>query len=628
MIGKYKIIALCTCRVQDNECHKFINDLHQGILKLGHRLFVYTSCSEIKDGKEQNDGQTPIYDLIDSSFIDAIVIQADRIKNLSVCKKIINRAQNSGLPVIVLGNHFDGCINIGYDYKSGFAKVVEHLVADHGITDIHMIAGMKDNSYSDDRISAFREVLTKHGIPFNNDMVSYGDFWSMPAVDATRKLMKSGKLPRAFVCANDYMAVAVADYLKSHGLSIPDDIIVTGYDGSSLIYASEPTLTSVSASDEMLTDSICEILSDVLEHGPYEKNVSVIPQLLCNESCGCPCTKKNNAAMLFNEQHNLFFRFQDENIILSDTTAEIQKCDELDEIPFVMRKSDMMYGMCCLLKNEYTEESVTPEKTLEQGYGDELLLLYDADMIDSKKAHGEKFEPCYIPKKDIIPSLDYYLNDGRILIFAPLYYLDVPMGYLCFYFSDYLAGNYYKVPQTTNVLNNALGGLRILRHQHYLLKQIDNMSRVDVLTGLYNRRGFLFEYNKLIETKEDDSLTVIMCDVDRLKYVNDTFGHEAGDIAIHTTAQALKQACPENAICTRFGGDEMMAVFTGRSDDNELQAMFDQYLSDFNTKSGVPYTVSASIGIYHTMLKSVLSFEDLVKKSDVLMYKEKRRKKQ
>ncbi|MCH5324421.1 MAG: GGDEF domain-containing protein [Eubacterium sp.] len=627
MIGKYKIIALCTCRLQDNECHQFINALHKRLTPMGYRLFVYSGCSDTREGKENTDAQLSIYDLVDSSFVDAVIVHTDRIKNPTVYANIIKQMKAAGLPVIVLGDRFDGCLNIGYDYNAGFANVVEHLVVDHGITDLHMIAGVKDNEFSDERIAAFKDVLTRHGIPFSPDMVSYGDFWSIPAVAAVEALMQKGRLPRALVCANDYMAIAVADHLKENGISIPDDVIVTGFDGTSVIYCSEPTVTSVHVNDDDVIDVICDSFSKMFEGKDYAGDVSIVPQTIYNESCGCTPTKKENGAALFNEQHNLFYRFQNENIILSKASATIQKCGSLGEIAYAMRKNDMMYGMCCLVKKEFIDESVNPEQIMEHGFGDELFLLYDADLMDNKKRQGEQFVQYYMPADEIIPNLEHFLEDGRIFIFTALHYLDVPMGYLCFYFSEYADGNYYKVPQTTNVLNNALGGLRSLRHQRYLLKQIDNMSRIDVLTGLFNRRGFLIEYSKLTEGSEIVPLTVIMCDVDGLKYINDTFGHEEGDVVIYTVAQALKQSCPSDAIITRFGGDEMMAVFKSGPNGGNFQAMLDERLAQFNERSGKPYKAAASVGVYHTDENKKLSFEELIKKSDVLMYEEKRRRK-
>ncbi|MDE5993646.1 MAG: diguanylate cyclase, partial [Oscillospiraceae bacterium] len=429
----------------------------------------------------------------------------------------------------------------------------------------------------------------------------------------------------AFLGANDHMEVAVSVFLRSRGISVPEDVAVTGYDCLDTVFSSSPTITSACIRKEAISERICGTLSDVFGGGKREGVVKAYPEIVFNESCGCEASRRLDAAYLFNEQTNMFNRFQNENIILSETAARIQKGKSFEDIAFIMHRDNLMYAMCCLIKQEYTNESVNPE--IESKHGDGIFVLYDGDMIEYKKTLGEKFAPYYMSGKDIVPSLDYNLNEGRCLIFTALNYLGVTLGYLCFHFSGFASGNYTKIPQTTGMLNNALGGFINQRYKHYLMKRIERISGTDVLTGLYNRRGFCTEYDRLLENLGDKPLAVIMCDLDGLKYINDTFGHEEGDNAIHTAAAALKDVCPADAICTRFGGDEMMAVFPYREDGTDVRTLFCEYLDRYNGRSGKPYSVAASIGIYITAGGEKPDFEELVKKSDVLMYEEKKRRK-
>lgn len=355
--------------------------------------------------------------------------------------------------------------------------------------------------------------------------------------------------------------------------------------------------------------------------------INAYPEIVFNESCGCEASRILDAAYLFSELTNMFNRFQNENIILSETTAKIQKAKSFEEIAHIMHNDDLMYTMCCILKQEYTDESVNPELESVCGSDGGFFVLYDSDVIDIKKRSGEKFTPYYMPTKDIIPALDYYLNDGRCLIFTTLHYLGVTLGYLCFHFSDFAVGNYYKIPQITSILNNALGGLINQRYKFYLMKKIEMASWIDTLTGLYNRCGFCAKYDRLLENLGDEPLEIVMYDLDGLKYINDTFGHEEGDNAIYIAATALKNVCPKDAVCTRFGGDEMLAVYPYGEKSGDIRAIFCGYLDRYNNRSGKPYKVAASMGIYVTGKGERPNFEELVKKSDVLMYEEKKRRK-
>ena len=154
------------------------------------------------------------------------------------------------------------------------------------------------------------------------------------------------------------------------------------------------------------------------------------------------------------------------------------------------------------------------------------------------------------------------------------------------------------------------------------------MYRIDTLTGLRNRRGFEIEYQEMLNGKgREEILTIMLVDLDGLKYINDNYGHKEGDFAIYTVAQGMKKVCPEGSIFTRFGGDEMLAVCKGKYDIADLKEAFYNYFDDFNAKSNKKYDVLASMGIYHTGEEDDLSFESIIEKTDVLMYMEKNKRK-
>jgi diguanylate cyclase (GGDEF)-like protein len=252
----------------------------------------------------------------------------------------------------------------------------------------------------------------------------------------------------------------------------------------------------------------------------------------------------------------------------------------------------------------------------------ELVVVFDSDFI------GERFVPYTISPKEMTPHLDYIVEHGRVVVFTSLYHVEVPIGYMCVFFSELNTSNYMKIPQNANALNNAFGGYRNLRYKQYLMNQIDEMYRIDTLTGLYNRRGFEREYNRMLDfAQEGRRFTIVLADLDRLKYINDNFGHKEGDFAIHAVAQSLREVCPANSIFTRFGGDEMLAVCPCVLDIAKTKEKFDRYFANLNATAQKEYVIEASTGIYITGEDEILEFEELVEKSDRLMYEEKKERK-
>ena len=282
----------------------------------------------------------------------------------------------------------------------------------------------------------------------------------------------------------------------------------------------------------------------------------------------------------------------------------------------------MFYDMCCMVEQEYLNENKNPaeyEAGQHLSFEREMTVLYDS-------GHTLGFEPYPFQIKRIIPNLEYCLDTNRVMIFTALQHMGVPFGCVCFSFMrlDNTQGS--RITQMVNSLNSALGGYRDMRYKNYLVHQIEEMYRIDSLTGLYNRRGFASAYQKLLEMKHGNmQFTIVLADLDRLKYINDTFGHKEGDFAIRAVALALQAVCPEGSLFTRFGGDEMLGVCQGRIEPEQIRAAFAAYFKSFNEQSGKDYAVEASIGIYITEETDVLSFEELIEKSDRLMYEEKER---
>ena len=116
--------------------------------------------------------------------------------------------------------------------------------------------------------------------------------------------------------------------------------------------------------------------------------------------------------------------------------------------------------------------------------------------------------------------------------------------------------------------------------------------------------------------------------MDRLKYINDNFGHNEGDRAIKTVAAALMSAPGYELVCSRFGGDEFAVIASG--DDFSPEDYITEvraYLAGYNRSSGCPYRVEVSVGMEKTDLSgwsSSDSIDDIIRIADARMYEDKR----
>ena len=163
-------------------------------------------------------------------------------------------------------------------------------------------------------------------------------------------------------------------------------------------------------------------------------------------------------------------------------------------------------------------------------------------------------------------------------------------------------------------------------------QMLKTMATVDELTGLYNRRGFMELTEKLmaVARREQTQSVLFFFDMDNLKKVNDSLGHDYGDRALIEINEVLRYTFRESDIIARVGGDEF-AVFSleniadsGRSAMERLQKNIDARNGQHNR----PYQLSLSMGAMACPVGDECALDALMKQADQQMYEQKLRKKQ
>jgi diguanylate cyclase (GGDEF)-like protein len=161
-----------------------------------------------------------------------------------------------------------------------------------------------------------------------------------------------------------------------------------------------------------------------------------------------------------------------------------------------------------------------------------------------------------------------------------------------------------------------------------LFSLLHSMALTDELTGLHNRRGFLRSGAQMLDMaacKQHGAL-LIYIDVDQLKYVNDTSGHDAGDALLRRTAQVLHDASGDHNVVGRLGGDEFAVLDASikRSGRNLVLRRIQDAVEDRNAQAGVP-PLSLSIGVAEFDPLNPVSITTLLELADRSMYRHKTR---
>ena len=207
---------------------------------------------------------------------------------------------------------------------------------------------------------------------------------------------------------------------------------------------------------------------------------------------------------------------------------------------------------------------------------------------------------------------------------------------------DYITKPFHALEVLMRVKNQLL-----IQHQHQQLQQqnqcleqeiaerlkaeaeVRQLALTDELTALYNRRGFFLLAGQQLKMAQRTQLPccLLFTDVDGLKQINDTFGHEIGDRVIVDAAQLLKQTFRDADIIARLGGDEFAILIPACSDAVDVLCLRLQVnIDEFNQLAARSYQLAMSVGVQFCALTDDVSLEHLLAQADKLMYEHKRLK--
>jgi two-component system, cell cycle response regulator len=171
--------------------------------------------------------------------------------------------------------------------------------------------------------------------------------------------------------------------------------------------------------------------------------------------------------------------------------------------------------------------------------------------------------------------------------------------------------------------------LRYAIERHRLQKTLQSLSLIDELTGLNNRRGFLAlaEQHLRVILRKGAALLVYL-DLDDLKAINDTFGHQEGNRALIDATTILRACFRQSDIIARLGGDEFCVLLTDAGKDSEqlVRKRLRQRTDSANNAAPRKFRISFSVGIASVLSASRPSLEELLRIADRQMYEEKKSK--
>lgn len=161
-------------------------------------------------------------------------------------------------------------------------------------------------------------------------------------------------------------------------------------------------------------------------------------------------------------------------------------------------------------------------------------------------------------------------------------------------------------------------------------KVLDDISRMDPLTNILNRRGYMDTVEKIINDSNNygKRAIAVYADMDGLKIVNDEFGHDEGDYSLRTIADILTESFRQSDVVGRMGGDEFAAFAIVNSENfaETIRMRIKEIADKHNESSDKPYYVNISVGTCEFVIEEDVNLARILNKADVSLYEHKRNK--
>ena len=536
------------------------------------------------------------------------------------------------------------------DCKKSYMQVVSHLKEVHGCKKFAFLSAAETKSKEAiERLEAFKEAMAANKLKFNEKYLFEGKFTDFDVEKALRKTLKKKSDVQfdAVVSANDMMAVGCYRVLNDLGLSIPKDVKVVGFDDAQFANYSNPRLSTINQNIYMQGYDCAKTAFEVLSGKDVPRVVYTDLEPKYRQSCGCISREnldniyKNADGEVCSEEHQKLSRLgqymndldEKNNIIilldiLKGANTMRQFYYNLKHIVHLCSMNNMTINLYHIpMYMDPQEDFIIPEK---------MDMSMFSDIIENK----EEFNPAikFNPSNIIFPK-PYMAENPGLYILQPIFSGETNYGFLtCSInknkFADFSI--YLKIIITTICsaieYTNKLVETEQLTNKYTELQEdnttLSKQSKTDDLTGVLNRRGF-YEFGQrtldIIQEMEHAGI-VFYADMDNLKKINDSYGHNMGDQAIKLMADVLKSVFRSNDVVGRLSGDEFGVVAPGMVMEHvpQIRKKIDEACKTESRRNKLPFTLSMSVG-YADLEKSSL-LKQLMSQADEMMYKEKRKK--
>ncbi len=616
-----KRIAVLSSQLEENYQKNFMEGFLKRAFDFDFDVCTFATYRKYQDTSEREAGETSIFSLIDYDAFDGMIVLPETLQTPGLMLRLEEqfRSRFHGR-ILYVDRKSDEYDYIMLDHYGPVKRLVSHLIDEHGMKDIVFLTGPQYNAHSVQRLQGFVDAMTEHGLDAGDDRIFYGDYWYDGGRDMIRELLEQRKtLPEAVACANDHMAIGVAEALADRGIRVPEDIAVVGYDSVPEGKESPSPITSMDIPAKEFGQYAAECIRSLLD-GHKLPEFTYEPPLFIGGSCGCHCesviprkiVRDQWSTEVSRKSFYSSFNHLTEDWISQNTFQELM--DAVQTYSYQIREFDSFH--ICVNDLWIREDKPASINIVKGHYTDRIAPVLHCGPSGKGEDRLEFTET--FPREQMLPEIYGESDTPKSYIFTPIYFEDMCFGYAVIGYGDEPRAydeRYYMW------LHNLMIGMECFRRMDALQRtnrRVQERKIHDELTGMFNYTGFVKHSKPMVERSREENkyVSVLAMDMACLDKINEKFGRNEGDRAIRKVAQIIQECADEGAMCCRLGDDEfIMAELTDEATHERIHTVrreIDRMLEEYNQSSDRKYEMRLFSGSKTERVKDLVEMEDLV----------------
>lgn len=569
-------IALLVAQADEYYQSRFIEGFIDNAFQHNADVLVFASYLKYQNNLGREAGETSIFSLVPFEEFDAVAVMADTLQSPGLADSIEEMIhERCKCPVVFIDKESKYFPSIFPNHYDAVKLLINHLIEEHGYTDIAFLTGKAWHHYSKQRLQAFMDAMSEHSLSVGRDRVFYGDFWYTSGESlGDRLIKKGGKLPQAIACANDCMAIGLCKALEEGGISVPEDIAVAGYDSSEEGRYSPKPITSIKIPARAMGSYALERLMDSLE-GRTSGTFKDLGEFFRGRTCGCSEDKVQYETKLRSRwdtdtSHNSVFssfNHLDEDLVIQNDFAGLMKTT----FSYVFQIRDFESFSICLndkwqakakaMSGAIDESRLSPERLSDTDKFFTRKMMHVIACRPENLNCDRVSDDVYFDRNVLVPRLDASRLKPEAFFFTALHFEESIFGYAVLSYTE--ARSYRKSYRFW--LHSIMRGLENFRRYDELNeinKKLEASLIRDPLTGIFNYNGFLRQTEDIIAMNplgENEKLGVLAIDIKSLAKINNDSGRAAGDNAILSIGRYLEEVFVRGRVYC-MGNGEMVAM--------------------------------------------------------------------